>query len=66
MCLANMQSSTVAVSYIQVILGHLGQHCLSGGGNGLVQGGVVHSTSPQSMGCGIKVTYGEENSNDDG
>ena len=45
MCLANMQSSTVAVSYMQVILGYLGQHCLGGGGSGLVQGGVAHSTS---------------------
>ena len=54
MCLANMQSVTVAVSYMQVIPGHLGQHCPCGGGSGLVQGGRAHSTSLQSIGCGMK------------
>ena len=39
---------------MRLIPGHLGQHCPGGGGRGLVQGGRAHSTSLQSMGCGMK------------
>ena len=37
------------------IPGHLGQHCPGGGGRGLVQGDLDH-TSLQSMGCEMKTT----------
>ena len=39
---------------MRLIPGHLGQHCPGGGGRGLVQGGRAHSTSLQSIGCGMK------------
>ena len=53
---------------MQLIPGHLGQHCPGGGGRGLVQGGRAHSTSLQSMGCGLKTAcrYVVRNINDYG
>ena len=57
MCLANMQSFTVSYMHAGNIPGHFGQHCPGGGGSGLVQGGGAHSTSLQSMGCGMNTWW---------
>ena len=46
--------NTYSSSIMRLIPGHLRQHCPVGGGRGLVQGGRAHSTSLQSMGCGMK------------